>query len=175
MALEKVLRKLGAKKVKEMDEAAKKGMFGQPEKEAGKEKSVKLSKKEQEEMQKSLREGDKKSKSKGEMTAAEEEAMDRLVRKRIREGSAERAENMPKKEKPRTLTKREQEREQKALGLKKGGMVKMMGGGMSGANKGAASMGVKKYAKGGMSTANKGAAGMANCGASMKPAQKAKK
>lgn len=149
--LSKVLKRLGPKKVKEMDEAAKKGMFGQPEKAAKEEKNVKLSKKEQEEMQKSLREGGKKS-SKKEMTAAEEEAMDRLVRKRIREGSAERASGMSKAEKPRTLTKKEQEREQEALrGMKKGGMVKMMGGGM----------GTKKYAKGGMAKAN--------CGASMKP------
>lgn len=145
MALEKVLRRLGAKKVKEMDEAAKKGMFGQPEKAAKKEKGGKLTEKEKEEMQASLREGERRTSKTTELTQAEEDAMDRIARRRLRESSAERAENMGKAEKPRPLTKKQQEREK---GFKKGGMVKMMGGGMT-----------KNYAKG----------GMVKCGASNPP------
>jgi hypothetical protein len=140
MALDKVLRRLGAKKVKEMDEAAKKGMFGQPEKAAKKEKGGKLTEKEKAEMQASLREGGKRP-GKEALTPAEEEAQDRIVRKRIRESAAERAEGMSKADKPRSLSKKEQEREQAALrGMKKGGMV-------------------KNYAKG----------GMVKCGASNPP------
>lgn len=146
MALEKVLRRLGAKKVKEMDEAAKKGMFGQPEKAAKKEKGGKLTEKEKEEMQASLREGERRTSKTTELTQAEEDAMDRIARRRLRESSAERAENMGKPEKPRPLTKKQQEREK---GFKKGGMVKMYGGGMS----------TKKYSVG----------GMAKCGASNPP------
>jgi hypothetical protein len=157
-ALTEVLKRLGPKNVKKMDEAAKQGMFGQPEKAAKKEKNVKLTEKEKEEIQKSLREKSKKSGSK-ELTQAEEDAMDRVARRRVREGGSETAEGMGKADKPQRLTKKEQEREQEMLKFKKGGMVKkyakggmttkkMMGGGM-----------VKKYAVG----------GMANCGASMKP------
>jgi hypothetical protein len=145
MALEKVLRRLGSKKVKEMDEAAKKGMFGQPEKAAKKEKGGKLTEKEKEEMQASLREGERRTSKTTELTQAEEDAMDRIARRRLRESSAERAENMGKAEKSRPLTKKQQEREK---GFKKGGMVKMMGGGMT-----------KNYAKG----------GMVKCGASNPP------
>lgn len=149
MALEKVLRRLGAKKVKEMDEAAKKGMFGQPEKGAKKEKGGKLTEKEKAEMQASLREGEKRTTETTKLTPAEEAAQDRITRRRIRETAAERAEGMGKPDKARPLTKKEQEREQAALrGMKKGGMVKMMGGGMA-----------KNYAKG----------GMVKCGASNPP------
>jgi hypothetical protein len=129
--LEQVLKRLGPKKAKEMDEAAKKGMFGQPEKAAKKEKGGKLTEKEKEELQASLRQAEKRSSKKEALTPAEEAAQDRLVQRRIRESGAERAEGMSKADKPRKLTKKEQEREQEALRMKKGGMV-------------------KKYAKGGM-------------------------
>jgi hypothetical protein len=82
--LMEVLKRLGPKKVQEMDEAAKKGMFGQPEKAAKKEKDVKLSKKEQEEMQKSLDEKEKKKpRAKKRMTA------DERVKEAIRKGGME--------------------------------------------------------------------------------------
>jgi hypothetical protein len=141
MALDKVLRRLGVKKVKEMDEAAKKGMFGQPEKAAKKEKGGKLTEKEKAEMQASLREGEKRTSKTTELTPSEEAAQDRITRRRVRESAAERAEAMGKPDKARPLTKKEQEREQAALrGMKKGGMV-------------------KNYAKG----------GMVKCGASNPP------
>jgi len=154
--LSAVLKRLGPAKAKEMDEAAKRSMFGQPEKAAKKEKNVTLTKKEKEELQKSLNEK-KKSRS-TELTKAEEDAMDRIARRRVREGGSETAEDMGKADRPRQLTKKEQEREQEMLKFKKGGMVKkyanggmttkkMMGGGMA-----------MKYSKG----------GMANCGASVK-------
>jgi hypothetical protein len=158
MALEKVLRRLGAKKVKEMDEAAKKGMFGQPEKAAKKEKGGKLTEKEKAEMQASLREGEKRTSKTTELTPAEEAAQDRITRRRIRETAAERAEGMGKPDKARPLTKKEQEREQAALRMKKGGMVKMYGGGM----------GTKKMMGGGMAK-NYAKGGMAKCGASNPP------
>ena len=157
--LSEVLKRLGPARAKEMDEAAKKGMFGQPEKAAKKEKGGKLTEKEKEELQASLRKGERRTTETTKLTPAEEEAMDRIAKRRTRESGAERGEDMGKPDKNRTLTKKEQEREQEALrGMKKGGMVKsyakggmttkkMMGGGMA-----------KGYAKG----------GMANCGASVK-------
>ena len=145
--LSEVLKRLGPAKAKEMDEAAKKGMFGQPEKAAKKEKGGKLTEKEKEELQASLRKGERRTTETTKLTPSEEEAMDRIAKRRTRESGAERGENMGKPDKSRTLTKKEQEREQEALrGMKKGGMVKMYGGGMS----------TKKYAMG----------GMAKCGAS---------
>jgi hypothetical protein len=155
--LSAVLKRLGPAKAKEMDEAAKRGMFGQPEKAAKKEKNATLTKKEMEDLQKSLNEK-KKSKGSG-LTKAEEDAMDRVAQRRVREGGSERGEGMSKEDKPRRLTKREQEREQEMLKFKKGGMVKSYANG---------GMTTKKMMGGGMATKySKG--GMANCGASMKP------
>jgi hypothetical protein len=157
--LSEVLKRLGPKKVKEMDEAAKKGMFGQPEKAAKKEKGGKLTEKEKAEMQASLREGERRTTETTKLTPSEEAAQDRITRRRVRESAAERAEAMGKPDKARPLTKKEQEREQAALrGMKKGGMVKMYGGGMS----------TKKMMGGGMAK-NYAKGGMAKCGASNPP------
>jgi hypothetical protein len=82
------------------------------------------------------------------LTGREEKALDRLMNRRIREGAAEKPEGMSRPQKPKKPSAREQKELQESLEFKKGGMV-------------------KKYAKGGMVKAN--------CGASMKPAQKAKK
>jgi hypothetical protein len=83
------------------------------------------------------------------LTAREEKALDRLMNRRVREGGSETAGGASKKQKPKALSEREKKEMQESLEFKKGGMV-------------------KKYSKGGMGT-------KANCGASMKPAQKAKK
>ena len=104
----------------------------------------------------------KKKEKSSELTAREEKRLDALMNRRIREGGAEKPEGMSRVMKERGLTEREKKELQQSLEYKKGGMVKkpakkkMMGGGMAKP---------KMYAKG----------GMANCGASMKPAQKAKK
>lgn len=103
----------------------------------------------------------KKKEKSSELTAREERRLDQLMSQRIREGGAEKPEGMSRVMKERGLTEKEKKELQQSLEYKKGGMVKkpakkMMGGGMAKP---------KMYAKG----------GMANCGASMKPAQKAKK
>lgn len=107
----------------------------------------------------------KKKEKSSELTAREERRLDQLMNQRIREGGSEKPEGMPRIMKERGLTEREKKELQESLGYKKGGMVKkpakkkMMGGGYASAAK--------------PKMLNKG--GMANCGASMKPAQKAKK
>ena len=103
----------------------------------------------------------KKKEKSSELTAREEKRLDALMNRRIREGGAEKPEGMSRIMKERGLTEKEKKELQQSLEYKKGGMVKkpakkMIGGGMAKP---------KMYAKG----------GMANCGASMKPAQKAKK
>jgi len=103
----------------------------------------------------------KKKEKSSELTAREERRLDQLMSQRIREGGSEKPEGMSRIMKQRGLTEKEKKELQQSLEYKKGGMVKkpakkMMGGGMAKP---------KMYAKG----------GMANCGASMKPAQKAKK
>lgn len=103
----------------------------------------------------------KKKEKSSELTAREERRLDQLMSQRIREGGAEKPEGMSRIMKNRGLSEKEKKELQESLEYKKGGMVKkpakkMMGGGMAKP---------KMYAKG----------GMANCGASMKPAQKAKK
>ena len=104
----------------------------------------------------------KKKEKSSELTAREEKRLDALMNRRIREGGAEKPEGMSRVMKERGLTEKEKKELQESLNYKKGGMVKkpakkkMMDGGMAKS---------KMYAKG----------GMANCGASMKPAQKAKK
>ena len=103
----------------------------------------------------------KKKEKSSELTAREEKRLDMLMSRKIRESSAEKPEGMSRIMKERGLTEKEKKELQESLEYKKGGMVKkpvkkMMGGGMAKP---------KMYAKG----------GMANCGASMKPAQKAKK
>lgn len=103
----------------------------------------------------------KRKEKSSELTAREERRLDQLMNQRIREGGSEKPEGMSRVMKERGLTEKEKKELQQSLEYKKGGMVKkpakkMMGGGM---------------AKPKM--LNKG--GMANCGASMKPAQKAKK
>jgi hypothetical protein len=90
------------------------------------------------------------------LTAAEEKELDSLMSKMVREGSAETEEGMAKKPRNQKLTPKQMKEEQERLNMAKGGAVKK-----------------KKpvaMAKGGMA---KG--GYANCGASVKPAQKAKK
>lgn len=94
----------------------------------------------------------KKKEKSSELTAREEKRLDALMNRRIREGGAEKPEGMSRVMKERGLTEREKKELQESLGYKKGGMVK-------------AKKKTMKMAKG----------GMANCGASMKPAQKAKK
>lgn len=111
----------------------------------------------------------KKKEKSMELTPRDEKRLDMLMNRRIREGGAEKPEGMSRAMKERGLSEKEKKELQESLEYKKGGMVKkpakkkMMGGGMSSANK--------------MSTTNKmyNKGGMANCGASMKPAQKAKK
>jgi hypothetical protein len=103
----------------------------------------------------------KKKEKSSELTAREERRLDQLMSQRIREGGAEKPEGMSRIMKNRGLSEKEKKELQESLEYKKGGMVKkpakkMMGGGMAKP---------KMYNKG----------GMANCGASMKPAQKAKK
>ena len=133
--LGKVLRRLGPKKVKEMDTAAKRAA-GSPGYD--------------DDTMEAIRELEKKKNSRT-LTAAEEQELDRLNRKMIRQGSAERAENKAKPEKNQRLTEKQKKEMQESLSFKKGGMpTKMAMGGMT-----------KKYNKGGMGTAN--------CGASVKP------
>ena len=103
----------------------------------------------------------KKKEKSSELTAREERRLDQLMNQRIREGGSEKPEGMSRIMKERGLTEKEKKELQQSLEYKKGGMVKkpakkMIGGGMAKP---------KMYAKG----------GMANCGASVKPAQKAKK
>lgn len=103
----------------------------------------------------------KKKEKSSELTAREERRLDQLMSQRIREGGSEKPEGMSRIMKERGLTEKEKKELQQSLEYKKGGMVKkpakkMMDGGMAKP---------KMYNKG----------GMANCGASMKPAQKAKK
>ena len=106
----------------------------------------------------------KKKEKSSELTAREEKRLDELMNQRIREGGSEKPEGMSRIMKERGLTEKEKKELQQSLEYKKGGMVKkpakkkMMGGGAVAAKP-------KMYNKG----------GMANCGASMKPAQKAKK
>jgi hypothetical protein len=127
VALSKVLKRLGPKKVKEMDEAAKKGMFGQPEKAAKDEKAKKLSKKEQEDMQKSLDEG--KPKKSG-LTASEKKAAQAELNAPAKKGRS-----LEQTEKEYTPAQRKQMEE----ALKKIGRSAMAKGGA-----------VKKYNVGGM-------------------------
>ena len=94
----------------------------------------------------------KKKEKSSELTAREEKRLDALMNRRIREGGAEKPEGMSRVMKERGLTEREKKELQESLNYKKGGMVK-------------AKKKTMKMAKG----------GYANCGASMKPAQKAKK
>lgn len=106
----------------------------------------------------------KKKEKSSELTAREERRLDQLMNQRIREGGAEKPEGMSRIMKNRGLSEREKKELQESLEYKKGGMVKkpakkMMGGGYASAAK--------------PKMLNKG--GMANCGASVKPAQKAKK
>lgn len=107
-----------------------------------------------------------KKQSKEGLTPREERKLDRLMNEKARQESAETPEGMAREKKAKPLTEKEKKQMQESLEFKKGGMVKKPA---------AKKPAVKKMAKGGMSTANKGGAGMANCGASMKPAQKAKK
>lgn len=131
--LGKMLRRMGPKKVKEMDEAAKRAA-GSPGYD--------------DDTMEAIKQLERKEKS-GKLTASEEKELDRLNRRMVRESGAERAEDMPKAQKPQRLTDKQKKEMQESLNFKKGGMPtkKMMGGGMA------------KYAKG----------GMANCGASVKP------
>ncbi len=103
----------------------------------------------------------KKKEKSSELTAREERRLDQLMSQRIREGGSEKPEGMSRIMKERGLTEKEKKELQQSLEYKKGGMVKkpakkMMGCGMANPK-----------------MLNKG--GMANCGASVKPAQKAKK
>jgi hypothetical protein len=141
--LGKVLRRMGPKKVKEMDEAAKRAA-GSPGYD--------------DDTMEAIKQLERKEKS-GKLTASEEKELDRLNRRMVRESGAERAEDMPKSQKPQRLTDKQKKEMQESLNFKKGGMPtkKMMGGGMA------------KYSKGGMSAANYAKGGMANCGASVKP------
>lgn len=125
--LGKVLRRMGPKKVKEMDTAAKRAA-GSPGYD--------------DDTMEAIKELERKEKSKG-LTASEEKELDRLNRRMVRESGAERAEDMPKSQKPQRLTDKQKREMQESLNFKKGGMS------------------TKKYAKGGMGTAN--------CGASVKP------
>lgn len=167
--LGKVIRKMGPKKVKEMDTAAKRAA-GSPGYD--------------DDTMEAIKELERKEKSRT-LTPAEERELDRLNRKMVRQSSAERAENMPKSEKAQRLTEKQKKEMQESLNFKKGGMpTKMAYGGMAktkmavggmpmgpdgkptfvGDGKGKMAMGgmAKKYNKGGMGT-------KANCGASVKP------
>jgi len=94
----------------------------------------------------------KKKEKSMELTPREEKRLDMLLNRRIQEGGAERAEGMSRVMKERGLSEREKREMQESLNYKKGGMVKKP---------------AKKVKMAG--------GGYANCGASMKPAQKAKK
>lgn len=105
--LGKVLRRLGPKKVKEMDEAAKRAA-GSPGFDDDTMEAIK----------------ELKSKEKDRtLTASEEKELDRLNRKMIRQGSAERAENMAKPEKNQRLTDKQKKEAQETLTFRKGGMA----------------------------------------------------
>jgi hypothetical protein len=124
--LGKVLRRLGAGKVKQMDDAAKR-MAGLP---GFDDDSIQA-----------LMELETKKGSKEGLTAAEERAYDRLMNKAIRAQGAETTGGMAKKEKAQKLSPKEKEEMQKSL-MAKGGMAKKkpMGyakGGMVKANCGA--------------------------------------
>lgn len=106
--LGKVLRRMGPKKVKEMDAAAKRAA-GSPGYD--------------DDTMEAIKELEKKEKSRT-LTAAEERELDRLNRKMIRQSSAERAENMPKREKPQALTAKQKKEMQESLNFNKGGMAK---------------------------------------------------
>lgn len=97
----------------------------------------------------------KKKEKSMELTPREEKRLDMLLNRRIQEGGAERAEGMSRVMKERGLSEKEKREMQESLNYKKGGMVK-------------AKKPVKK-------TVKMAGGGYANCGASMKPAQKAKK
>jgi hypothetical protein len=145
--LSQVLKRLGPKKVKEMDESAKRGMFGQPEK-ATKEKGGKMTKKEQEDMQKSLREEEAKKKKKAGMTNAEKKAAQEELNAPAKKGRS--LEEVEKDYTP--AERRELEKKLKSIGrsaMAKGGMP-------------------KKYSKGGMGTAKCGASNPPAGGASRK-------
>ena len=94
----------------------------------------------------------KKKEKSMELTPREEKRLDMLMNRRIREGGAEKPEGMSRVMKERGLSEREKREMQESLNYKKGGMVKKP---------------AKKVKMAG--------GGYANCGASMKPAQKAKK
>lgn len=97
----------------------------------------------------------KKKEKSMELTPREEKRLDMLMNRRIRESGAEKPEGMSRVMKERGLSEREKREMQESLNYKKGGMVK-----------------AKKPAK---KTVKMAGGGYANCGASMKPAQKAKK
>jgi uncharacterized protein YnzC (UPF0291/DUF896 family) len=132
--LGKVLGRLGAKKVKQMDDAAKR-MSGMPGYD--------------DDTLEALKELETKKSSKEGLTAAEERAYDRLTQKAVRAQGAETEAGMAKKEKAQKLTAKEKEEMQKSLAFKKGGMVKKK---------------VAKYAKGGAVMANCGASVKPNGG-----------
>jgi hypothetical protein len=96
----------------------------------------------------------KKKEKSMELTPREEKRLDMLMNRRIREGGAEKPEGMSRAMKERGLSEKEKKELQESLEYKKGGMVK-----------------AKKPAK----KVKMAGGGYANCGASMKPAQKAKK
>ena len=85
-----------------------------------------------------------------ELTPREEKRLDALMNRKMREEGAETEAGMAKEKKSKTLSEKEKKQMQESLEFSKGGMAK------------------KKTMK-----MNKG--GYANCGASMKPTQKAKK
>jgi hypothetical protein len=97
----------------------------------------------------------KKKEKSMELTPREEKRLDMLMNRMVREGGAEKPEGMSRVMKERGLSEREKREMQESLNYKKGGMVK-----------------AKKPAK---KTVKMAGGGYANCGASMKPAQKAKK
>jgi hypothetical protein len=97
----------------------------------------------------------KKKEKSMELTPREEKRLDMLMNRMVREGGAKKPEGMSRVMKERGLSEREKREMQESLNYKKGGMVK-----------------AKKPAK---KTVKMAGGGYANCGASMKPAQKAKK
>jgi hypothetical protein len=98
---------MGPKKMKEMDEAAKRAA-GSPGYDDDTLEAIK----------------ELKSKEKrGELTSSEEKELDRLNRKMIRQSGAERAEDMAKPEKPQRLTEKQKKEVQESLNFKKGGMA----------------------------------------------------
>lgn len=101
----------------------------------------------------------KKEKTKAGLTSAEEKELDRLMSKQVRESGAEDVESMPKSQKSQKLTPKQMKEEQERLNMAKGGAVKKK----------------TKMSYGGMAKVKMAKGGYANCGASVKPAQKAKK